>query len=104
MKKLLIVIFIVTIGMPNVYASVCTDLGNVSEKIMESRQINVPITDMMKLAENFNAVNEQWVQIVKSITIDAYSLPRFTTVQYQKDAIRDFRNKWETMCYRNRNK
>ena len=69
----------------------CETLGGLAALIMEARQLGAPLSEMMRIA----ADNE----LLKALTITAYQSPRFSTDSYRQEAIKDFRNEIEVMCY-----
>jgi hypothetical protein len=69
----------------------CKQLGVMAAKIMESRQVGVPLSNMMSIA----ADNE----LLKAMILSAYQSSRFSTDAYRQEAITDFRNEVEVMCY-----
>lgn len=69
----------------------CKLIGGIAAQIMESRQLGIPLSDTM------NIVND--IDILKTMTITAYQSPRFSSDSYRQEAIKDFRNEVEVMCY-----
>lgn len=69
----------------------CEQMGVIAAKIMESRQVGVPMSNMMKIVSDND--------LLKTLTITAYQSPRFRTDAYRQKAITDFRNEVEVLCY-----
>lgn len=74
----------------------CKMIGDLAEKTMEARQVGVPMSKMMEIAKDD--------RLLKSIILDAYKKPRFSTEEFQRSATVDFRADWEVACYEVRNK
>lgn len=68
----------------------CEDIGELSEKIMEARQLNIPISNLLKPVNG----NELFTTII----LDAYESTAFRAEENRKDAAARFRNKWELAC------
>ena len=77
-------------------ASICPTLATSAEKIMDNRQTGVPLSRMMEIAKTAGDLEG----ILTSITLEAYNRPRYSTGEYQRNAIAEFRNEWEVRCYR----
>jgi hypothetical protein len=69
----------------------CEMLGGLAAQIMEARQVGVPLSDMMRISADS--------ELIQALTISAYQSPRFSTDAYRQEAITDFRNEVEVMCY-----
>ena len=91
MKRLILAI---ALAAPFAYAdqSKCQKIGQLSSKIMESRQRGAPMSDLMQIAGDS--------ELMQQIVIDAYETPRFSSDKYQENAIKDFRSEWELACYK----
>ncbi len=74
----------------------CKMIGDLAEKTMEARQVGVPMSKMMEIAKDD--------RLLKTIIIDAYKKPRFSTDEFQRSATVDFRADWEVACYEVKNK
>jgi len=69
----------------------CKQMGDMAAQIMEAREVGVPLSSMMDIA----ADND----LLKALILSAYQVPRFSTGDYRQEAITDFRNEVEVMCY-----
>lgn len=69
----------------------CKQLGVLAARIMEARQVGVPLSDMMEIVKGND--------LLQALTIAAYQSSRFNTDAYRQEAITDFRNKVEVACY-----
>lgn len=69
----------------------CAIIGDLAQAIMEVRQSGVPMSDAMRISGDNDAI--------RAIVIAAYSYPRFRTERVKSEAIADFRNEFELMCY-----
>ena len=74
----------------------CKGLGDIAEKLMELRQAGGALSDIMS--------NPELSSLTKRMAIDAFKKPRFSTEEFQRSAITDFRSEWEVACYEVRNK
>lgn len=70
---------------------ICEDWGKVSYTVMEIRQLGVPQTELLKKLEYPE-------DFTKSIVIDAYNTPRFSSESYRIQAAKNFRNETESIC------
>lgn len=94
--KALILAAAATLTMITANAQDCKMIGDLAEKTMEARQVGVPMSKMMEIAKDD--------RLLKSIIIDAYKKPRFSTDEFQRSATVDFRADWEVACYEVKNK
>jgi len=69
----------------------CITLGVLSTTVMDARQRGVSLGDIMTAAQGND--------ILQAITLAAYQVPRFTTEEYQQQAIADFGNEIMLACY-----
>jgi hypothetical protein len=70
---------------------VCEGVGAAAETAMKARQAGVPMSAVMSHAGT--------TEILQKIVIDAYSVTRYGTDEYQERAVQEFRNKWELACF-----
>jgi len=68
----------------------CTTISGLANSIMDARQRNMPMSNVMKAA----GTNKE----IQSMIIEAYQKPRFGTKTYQDNAITDFANHWFLIC------
>ena len=92
------VIAIVLMSCTPTYASqdLCQVQAKVAETTMHSRQIGVPMYQMMKLVEEieFEPVRD----IARYITIESYEVPMYNSVEYKERAKSEFSNKIYKLC------
>ena len=74
----------------------CKGLGDIAEKLMELRQAGGALSDIMS--------NPELSSLTKRMAVDAYKTPRYSTDEFRKRAITDFRSEWEVACYEVRSK
>ena len=72
----------------------CEKVGNLAEWVMKARQSNMPMSQIMK------EVGDDGLAL--AIVRDAYSVPRFLSSEWIDNAIMDFRNDAELVCYNSR--
>ena len=76
--------------------ALCTDLQELSYKIMELRQTGTPASQVIALADNN--------KIVHAIIIAAYEEPQYNTAQYQVRASREFASRVFIECFKSTQK
>lgn len=100
MKKFLVFV-IISFFVPNIahstdYEEFCTEQSILAGHIMQARQNNIPIIDLKKTrndkATNDNPVDEFVTSVTNAIIDAAYTFPRYSTEENQKNAIVDFQN------------
>ena len=69
----------------------CENTGIIAAKIMEARQLGIPISKLLQAVEG---------KAAEAMVHQAFDVSRFQTDEYQQKAIRDFREKWEVTCYK----
>ncbi|MBC6408014.1 MAG: hypothetical protein GDA40_07785 [Rhodobacteraceae bacterium] len=75
----------------------CEVTETLARNVMEIRQAGVSMSEVMKkMAEADAAV----LSLARSIVIDAYENPRFSTPSVQKEAVEDFANNVALECYK----
>ena len=72
--------------------SVCNDLQELGYKIMELRQLGVPVSQVIAASDGNKTVN--------SIIISAYEEMQYNTKEYQIRASREFANKVYIECFK----
>ena len=68
----------------------CAKISEVAERIMDCRQSNVPMTDVV----NIFPAGSPWIKNV----IKAYEKPRMSVEKNQQNMIRDFQNQLYLEC------
>lgn len=67
-----------------------------AEKLMEVRQSGVSLEDAMDaLVSSYPASAHKYV---RKLVMDAYSIPRFSSPEYQRRAIAEFRDNSHLVC------
>ena len=69
----------------------CESVGELATIIMQNRQKGVDLSKMLALSKGDDGV--------KTMVLDAYNSPRYSTDKYIADAVSDFSNKWVLACY-----
>ena len=91
MKKIVLIVATLCLFSASAVADPnCVKLSGLAETIMELRQAGAPAEGIIQATDN-SALTEMLV-------ISAYSEPRYTTYEYKKSAISDFKNKWYISC------
>ncbi len=73
----------------------CEAIGNIAKYVMEQRQANVPMQDLLKHARQRAP---QGYSFFQTVAVRAYERPRYRTEEYQKNAITDFQNLYFNAC------
>lgn len=76
---------------PETSIMVCSAFGQLAEVVMEHRQMELPLTEALAIAGDNGAA--------RAIVMDAYVTASFRTLENQERAVREFRNRIETICY-----
>jgi hypothetical protein len=69
----------------------CTVIGDLAEAIMTNRQLGIPMSRMMEI----NGADD----LARLMVMEAYKEPRYSSDEYQRRAVQDFRNEIEVACY-----
>lgn len=80
----------------------CIGLAEISANIMSNRQHGTDITKLINLINKPRFATQKPYAQMK--IIDAYNEPRYVTVEYQDQAIADFKNEAFLECYQVMNK
>lgn len=75
----------------------CAMLGEMGGKIMSIRQMGGNMSDLMGPLMALDKGPERDIAI--AMVKDAYAQPRYSTSDFQRQAINDFRNGVESLCY-----
>ena len=75
----------------------CAQVGDAAERIMTTRQAEVPMSKVMAAAAK---VPEGWRDTLRQIIASAYEKPSYYTPQAKAEEVMRFRNEWEAACYR----
>ena len=73
-------------------AEQCELAVQIAEAIMQNRQAGTPISKMMEVADGNQAII--------GLILVAYDTPRFSTQEYQLQAVTDFSNEVGLACYK----
>lgn len=95
MKKTLIA-FVLGLTLAGPVAA-CEGFGRLAEELMVARQMGVPMSRVMEVAEA--AWGDEDVNLLRQMVVLAYEVPRYATDEYQRRAIEDYRNEVELACY-----
>ncbi len=72
----------------------CEGWGNVAAKIMELRQDEAPMSNVMKIA-----ASGEHSKVERAFVIEAYKEPAYLSADGKKRAIDSFRNRVELECF-----
>jgi hypothetical protein len=75
----------------------CAMVGEMGEKIMSIRQMGGNMSDLMGPLMALDQGPERDIAI--AMVKDAYAQPRYNLPDFQQQAINDFRNGVEALCY-----
>lgn len=74
----------------------CSDIHEVATNIMKGRQSGIDITKFADIVAETNGEGG----VMELLLMDAYEQPKFSSQEYQLDAIKEFANKWYVACYK----
>lgn len=72
----------------------CTSVSELSEAVMEGRQGGTPMSEMMRVAGSNG--------IMKSMVLEAFDHPRYSTRDVKRRTIQEFTNQWFSTCMKAR--
>ena len=72
----------------------CAGWGRLAAKVMELRQMDAPMSDLMKDADNKEIAEAQ-----RAVIVAAYNEPSYMSKVGKRKAVDAFRNKIELDCY-----
>jgi hypothetical protein len=78
-------------------AAACEGFGQLAEELMIARQMGVPMSRVMEVAEA--GWGDEDVDLLRQMVVMAYEVPRYATDEYQRRAVADYRNEVELACY-----
>lgn len=76
----------------------CTTIAKTATSIMQGRQIGVPMSNVMTLANQPHFTDV--AKLLKSMVVEAYEQPRFSSKAHQDRAVTEFSNKQMLACMR----
>ncbi len=80
---------------PVIADEMCTSIEFLAKSAMEFRQKGVAMSTVIN---GFVEEGQPEAELYKTIIIEAYDSPRFSTEEYQKSEIIEFSNKWYSAC------
>lgn len=82
-------------GLRETYEKMCRMKAAMAATIMESRQLGVPLDEVLDVLKK----REEPVRsLVLTVILDAYSRPHFSTPAFRQDAINEFKNEVLVDC------
>lgn len=97
MLKALFTIALLTAGPAAAQDNPCAMMGMMAKEIMAIRQMGGNMSDLMGPMLALENGPERSIAI--AMVKDAYAQPRYTMPDFQRDAINDFQNGVEALCY-----
>ena len=98
----LILILAITLTTSTYAKDNCIGLSEISANIMSNRQHGTDITKLINVINKPRFATQKPYAQMK--IIDAYNEPRYSTTEYQDQAIADFKNEAYLECFRIMNK
>lgn len=77
---------------------ICANVATYAETLMDARHKGVPMQKLIEIA----AENVAGAKISRTMIIDAYESPRFTTPEIVRQSVEDFRDRWYLRCIKAR--
>lgn len=81
-------------------AEVCVQIERLAGKVMESRQVGVPMSRVMEIVSKGTAT----ALILQRMVIEAYQEPDYSTEEYKSRQRIEFAARWAAICYEARMK
>lgn len=76
---------------------VCPEIANLAMTIMTARQLGIPMENLMQAADQ--DVEQVYEDLAKAMIMEAYSAPRYSSEEFQQQAITEFGNAVSVACY-----
>ena len=73
----------------------CVSYGNAAESLMQARQEGVALSTLLSPLTGNPAA-----KMMRPLVIDAFTVPRYNTDEFKKQAVIDFRAKAELVCFK----
>ena len=102
MKAITLTIFLLSgfatplFAQENTQSAICPIIGELAETVMRNRQNGVSLSEMMGVANNADGVLQP---VIREMVLEAYDGPRYSVPDNQDEAVQDFRNDIELVCY-----
>lgn len=77
---------------------ICPTVETLARTIMEGRQVGVPMTKMMEVADNQG--DNPMGRLIRALIVAAFEKPRYMTAEIQQREVDDFANEAALECYR----
>jgi hypothetical protein len=74
---------------------ICVSYGNAAESLMQARQSGVSMSSMMAPLTGNPAA-----KMMRPLIIEAFTVPRYSTGDFKRQAVNDFRAKAELACFK----
>ncbi|MGV2127327.1 hypothetical protein ACQZ4Q_14665 [Agrobacterium vitis] len=81
-------------------SSLCPMLGGIAKTIMERRQQNVPMSELIEAIDKGLGQNDAVGGFAKTIVIQAYDAPGYVTEESKKQEVLRFSNAVMQVCYK----
>jgi len=94
-KKLLVTSLMLVLISTPALAGICEDISSLAGLIMDVRQKGAPMSTVMGVA---NEQKDAYRPLCRSIVIDAYESPKYSTESVKAQVISEFTNKYYLAC------
>ncbi len=101
MKKIILAVLLMTAASTSQAATdheTCVAVQGIAKAVMKNRQTGVGIDSVMGIANNAGKLKP----LITDIVITAYDSPKFSTSDYQEEAITEFGNSYYIDCIKNK--
>ena len=75
------------------YADPCARIGSFAAEVMATRQSGAALSRVL-------AITDDMPSIFRKIVLEAYEEPRYQSELHKQRSAQDYRNRWESACYR----
>lgn len=90
------VLFVASFG---AYASsACNGVYTLAKAIQEARQVGLPLTESLEIADRVKAENPALSHSIKMMVLRAYEEPRLNSKEFQQIIIQEFANSEQLAC------
>lgn len=82
---------------PKGYPGICGEIGDTAEGMLAFRYQGVSLSKLVAIINK--DVDPRYQELFRSIVVDAFRRPLFSTPEYIEQDKREFRSQWELACY-----
>ena len=99
-KSILICILALGLAFPAFASDICKAVESLAENTMKARQAGSAASDMLGIGEIEGVKGTNESKLLKIIVLSAFEVPRYSSPEYRRRAVEDFKNEWYIWCIR----